>query len=98
MPTMPKLATSEAAVRILGEVADMLREKNASYGDSAATPVRIFSQASAEDGIRIRIDDKLCRLARGRELAGEDTIRDLIGYLALLLAVRGIGRDEREGR
>ena len=33
--------------------------------------------------IRVRIDDKLSRLARG-QAAGEDVVLDLIGYLVLL--------------
>jgi len=45
--------------------------------------VRIFSKATPEEGLRIRIDDKLSRIARG-DAAGEDTILDLAGYLILL--------------
>ena len=45
------------------EVADMLVEKNWSYGDSALHPVGIFAKGQADDLIRVRIDDKLnvCR-------------------------------------
>ena len=68
--------------------ADALREKlldkNAKYGDSALSPVRIFSDAPADAALRVRIDDKLSRLMRGSD-AGEDTIGDLAGYLVLLL-------------
>ena len=67
----------------------MLLEKNAAYGNSALDPVRIFSQANTIEQIRVRIDDKLSRLARGRVFGDEDTILDLIGYLVLLrVAVR----------
>ena len=77
-------ASFERDVRTeLDAVADMLIEKNLAYGDSALNPVRVFSKASAEEQIRVRIDDKLSRLARGSD-AGEDTIKDLIGYLVLL--------------
>ena len=65
------------------EIAEMLKDKNRAYGNSFADPVRIFSKATPEEGLRIRIDDKLSRIARGQD-AGEDTILDLIGYLVLL--------------
>jgi len=64
-------------------LAEMLKSKNRQYGNSFADPVRIFSKATPEEGLRIRIDDKLSRIARGND-AGEDTILDLIGYLVLL--------------
>jgi hypothetical protein len=60
----------------------MLIAKNQAYGNSFSDPVRIFSKATPEDGLNIRIDDKLSRIARGQN-AGEDAILDLIGYLIL---------------
>jgi hypothetical protein len=65
------------------EIKEMLLAKNAAYGDSVLNPVRIFSDASAEEQLLVRIDDKLSRLQRGKD-AGEDTLSDLIGYLILL--------------
>jgi len=65
------------------EVERVLLEKNRQYGNSALEPVRIFSKADATEQIRVRIDDKLSRLARGYA-AGEDVVLDLIGYLILL--------------
>jgi len=65
------------------EVQRILLEKNAAYGNSALEPIRIFSRADATEQIRVRLDDKLSRLARGHA-AGEDVILDLIGYLILL--------------
>jgi len=62
---------------------DMLHAKNAAYGNSALQPLRIMSKADPEEQIRVRIDDKLSRLARG-SAAGEDVIQDLLGYLILL--------------
>lgn len=67
----------------LAEVQEMLLQKNQAYGNAALDPVRVFSKAAPSAGLMIRIDDKLSRLARGEE-AGEDTIKDLIGYLILL--------------
>jgi len=65
----------------------MLLAKNKAYGDSALNPLRLFSKASSEEQILVRIDDKLSRIARG-SAAGEDVIDDLIGYLVLLKIVR----------
>jgi hypothetical protein len=66
---------------------DMLHEKQRAYGNSALDPIRIFSKADPEEGLRVRLDDKLSRLARG-SAAGEDTIQDLLGYLILLRVAR----------
>lgn len=68
---------------VLARVRELLLAKNAAYGDSALNPVRIFSRASAEEQLLVRIDDKLSRLARGSD-AGEDVRADLLGYLVLL--------------
>lgn len=78
-------------------VAEMLIKKNKAYGNSALDPVRIFSKASPEEQLRVRIDDKLSRLARG-QAAGEDVELDLIGYLILLrvqrrMASAGVGQE-----
>ncbi|HPQ70102.1 MAG TPA: hypothetical protein PKW95_13315 [bacterium] len=69
----------------------MLLAKNETYGNSALDPVRVFSKTDPIEQIKVRIDDKISRLARGGEdlaAVGEsylDTIQDLIGYLVLLL-------------
>lgn len=76
-------AFAEDLDHVLARVRVLLRQKNAAYGDSALDPVRVFSKASAEEQIRVRIDDKLSRLARGSD-AGEDVLADLLGYLVLL--------------
>lgn len=67
---------------VLNEVRLMLIAKNEAYGDSALNPVRIFSKATPIEQLKVRIDDKLSRLARG-DSAGEDVIHDLIGYLII---------------
>lgn len=70
--------------RVCDEIKDMLIAKNLSYGDSALDPVRIFSKSDSAEQIRVRIDDKLSRFARGRDYPGDNDINDLIGYLILL--------------
>ncbi len=78
--------SEEAVATIIEEVcrdlASLLKEKNKAYGNSALDPVRIFSKASPEEQIRVRIDDKLSRLVRG-QAGGEDVRKDLMGYLVL---------------
>jgi hypothetical protein len=82
-------ATVRLAHAFLAKVAATLTAKNAKYGDSAAHPMRVFSRAPTDEQLRVRIDDKLSRLARGAGPAdGEDTLLDLVGYLALLAATR----------
>lgn len=76
--------TIEGARRWLAGVADLIEQKNAAYGNSALPPMRVFSRADRREGLRVRIDDKLSRMARGDGCATEDTLRDLVGYLALL--------------
>ena len=65
----------------------MLIAKNKQYGNSAIEPIGVFANGSAEELIRVRIDDKLNRLIQGDDSIedDEDVILDLIGYLVLLL-------------
>lgn len=80
--------TQERIAAACDEIKAMLLAKNAAYGDSALQPVRVFSDASPTEALRVRIDDKISRLARGAS-AGEDTVLDLIGYLILLRIAEG---------
>ena len=66
------------------EIAQMLIEKNVSYGDSALSPIQIFSKAEPREQLHVRIDDKLNRLMKGTDYPGDNDIDDLIGYLILL--------------
>src|SRR5690606_25952592 len=81
--------------RALEEIRAMLLAKNQAYGDSALNPVRVFSQASSAEQIRVRIDDKISRLVRG-QAAGEDTAADLLGYLILLRMAEARDRERAE--
>ena len=65
------------------EVAQMLIEKNISYGNSALNPIRIFSTAESTEQLKVRIDDKLNRVKNNQGFAGDNDIDDLIGYLLL---------------
>jgi hypothetical protein len=83
----PASPACERACAWLDKVKDMLREKNRAYGDSVAEPMGVFSRGSVEDGIRVRIDDKLKRIAKGDGSGNEDAVKDLVGYLAFLATV-----------
>ena len=65
------------------EIAQMLIEKNISYGNSALEPARIFSTADSTEQLKVRIDDKLNRVKNNQGFAGDNDIDDLIGYLVL---------------
>lgn len=78
----PQLKFIDELDEVLNEVRAMLIQKNQAYGDAALNPVRIFSKVDPMEQLKVRIDDKLSRLARG-ENAGEDVIHDLLGYLVI---------------
>ena len=65
------------------EIAQMLIDKNISYGNSALEPARIFSTADSTEQLKVRIDDKLNRVKNNQGFAGDNDIDDLIGYLVL---------------
>ena len=70
---------------VLIEIKDLLISKNLKYGNSALEPLGVFSKLSAEEGLLVRIDDKLKRIKNGSlDRDDEDVINDLIGYLVLL--------------
>ena len=73
---------------VCDELCDFLLEKNRRYGNSALEPVRVFSRAAADEGIMVRIDDKLGRIRNAQKLRKNDVV-DLLGYLVLLCAQRG---------
>lgn len=80
--------TQQLIKEVVKDVESLLLEKNKAYGDSAVDPVRVFSKADNLEQIYVRIDDKLSRVKRGHEYPGDDTIKDLIGYLVLLLVAK----------
>lgn len=73
---------------VLEAMVKLLDYKNDKYGNSANSPLRIFSKADAEEGIAVRLDDKIGRIKNSKELRKND-ISDMIGYLALLCVDKG---------
>ena len=82
--TLESLSFASQVDSLLQEVGDMLKAKNAAYGDAALTPLRVFSKLDNAAGIRVRLDDKLSRIARGDGSGDEDAVKDLLGYVILL--------------
>ena len=58
----------------------MLLEKNISYGNSALSPLSIFSNNNAGEQLDVRIDDKLNRIKNNKSFVGDNDLDDLIGY------------------
>jgi hypothetical protein len=78
--------TREKIERVGAEVIGLLIEKNAAYGDSATKPINVFSDGNAINSLCARIDDKISRIKqKGIYDKTEDTVKDLCGYLILLL-------------
>ncbi len=83
------MSTKDSISKACRQVEDLLQRKNEAYGDAALNPLNVFSQLGAEEGIRVRLDDKLKRIQNaGLSDATEDTLLDVIGYLILLLIKR----------
>jgi hypothetical protein len=81
--------TQELIVEECRALEALLLEKNEAYGDSALNPLRLFSHASPIEQLKVRIDDKLSRIARGdfAKVKEEDlrvVTKDLLGYLILI--------------
>ena len=55
-------STIERVSEILDAMKDLLKYKNAKYGDSALNPNNIFYKGSATNSILIRLDDKIGRI------------------------------------
>jgi hypothetical protein len=71
--------------KVTEKVTNLLKEKNAAYGNSALNPANIFSKLDAVESLLVRMDDKIMRIKnKGINDKTEDTVDDLIGYLLLL--------------
>jgi hypothetical protein len=68
---------------VLAEMKSFLLFKNKTYGDSALNPVRILSKADPIEQIKVRIDDKLSRFARGEAYPSDNDVKDTSGYFLI---------------
>lgn len=80
-------------IKECNKVKELLLLKNKEYGNSALSPIRIFSESDNIEQINVRVDDKLSRIKNKTEkIIKEDTILDLIGYLILLRIAKKEGK------
>lgn len=77
---LPEAPMEEQIRAECAALAEMLVDKNRKYGNSALSPVRIFSKASPKEQILVRMDDKLSRLRTASLDEDEDVLLDLLGY------------------
>ena len=71
------------------ELKELLLRKNDAYGDAALQPLGVFSSCNASEGIKIRLDDKLKRIANAGLVSDtEDTLIDIAGYIILLMIAK----------
>lgn len=92
----PPNPTAVAIAQECDSVRKVLLAKNEAYGNSALAPLRVFSRADPIEQLKVRIDDKLSRIARGNSV-GEDTVLDLIGYLILLRIAQRQIQESQDG-
>lgn len=85
-PALPESAQRIAAK--CDQLKALLVEKNLAYGNSALEPVRVFSDADALEQLRVRADDKLSRITKGKQYQSEDHLLDLAGYLVLMMVAQ----------
>ena len=88
MTSKDKINMSKEIKNTANELRDFLLEKNQQYGNSVGNPLRVFAKEhGTQELLRIRMDDKLSRLARGNDSmeSDDDVIKDLAGYCILLL-------------
>lgn len=88
----PAKSTGDRAAELLVQIAGVLKEKAAYYGDSISRSPVLAPGMDTETACLVRASDKIARMTGG---SGDttDAVVDLIGYLALLLAIRGVELD-----
>lgn len=89
-------SVKQTILDVVKQLASFLIQKNKKYGNSAIQPKRIFSRASAEQQINVRIDDKLSRIANRQTNEDEDPELDLLGYLILKRVFKRLSEKEAQ--
>ena len=81
--------TKDKIIKKCRDLESLLLRKNDAYGDSALNPLGVFSSCNASEGLKIRLDDKLKRIANaGLVEDTEDTLTDIAGYIILLMIAK----------
>jgi hypothetical protein len=78
-----ELTFGQKLYNVLDDISTLLENKNKKYGDAALNPKRIFSKLNSLEQLKVRIDDKLSRIANQNVEDDEDVVGDLIGYLII---------------
>lgn len=79
---MNSINSSWKIQKVTESLNDLLQEKNKRYGNSALEMLDGIDY-TVEDGIKIRLVDKLKRIINSKDLRKND-VADAIGYLTLL--------------
>ena len=90
-------AQAERLIKITGRALGVLLRKNADYGSTANRVAVLAPNISTVDALLVRMSDKVARMANLRSRGGSgdplvasesyyDTVNDLFGYCALLMA------------
>ena len=95
-PIAEAKSPQDSIAEVCDSIKELLLEKNRKYGNSALNPCRVFSKADSVEQLKVRIDDKLNRIKNEQNDEDEDVVKDLIGYLVLLIIARGNGHAEEE--
>jgi len=77
------LSNQTLVKRTVEELRKVLTEKNKRYGDSALSPMKVFSKLGSRNGLYLRADDKLSRIHNADTLRKND-VADLMGYCVLI--------------
>lgn len=84
---MNNIAVRYGIEKVAESLVDLLLTKNTRYGNSALEPLEGIKY-TAEDGIKIRLADKLKRIINSENLRKNDIV-DVMGYLVLLCVLKG---------
>ena len=96
----PSAKPGTTAARIVAKCAELtqfLLAKNASYGDSALNPIRVFSRATARQGLATRLDDKISRIKNAPGAFGDNDAKDLAGYLVFWMILDDMDAESKDG-
>jgi hypothetical protein len=77
------------------EFSEWMIKKNRAYGNSAFYNLNIFGSGTSENIIKIRMDDKLNKMIKGKDLSEEkdDAAKDFCGYWHLLQVVTELNKE-----
>lgn len=90
---MTQKQTETAIRKHMKEFGEWLISKNRAYGNSVVENINVFGKGTALDIIKIRMDDKLKKMIKGKDLSEEkdDAGKDFCGYWHLLKILEKIG-------